>query len=290
MTKISYAISVGSDRIAEQAEYLIRSITTTSPNSDIYGYVTKQEYSKLNDTRREFLQNHIELLVGENPIPEYPIAIKISALLAALHNSQTDYVALLDTDSLLLNQINPPKIGDAELLAKPVDVANQYWASEDSTSDWRLLYDRFNKDFPNYRLKSTVDQQSILPYWNAGLVITNTKKLAEEWLDLTIELYQELEKQFYTDQVALSLASTGYKTANLSEKYNFPLPHRLWCPSEARLIHYHKYRYLARVLNPIVRHEIKRSRITNAQGFPKRRKVMKEATIQVYNMLSAIFN
>jgi hypothetical protein len=285
MSELAYAISIGQSELAQQAECLVRSINLFAPESEIFGYLTEEEMDALSRHQQSFFERHTILTVGQNPIPEYPIAIKIEALRAALEQTSTEYVALVDTDTLVLNPIDVHRETSADFLAKPADISTQYWTSKDAEKEWIQLYQRAGKEYLGAEFETTVDRKPIPRYWNAGMVITNQSDLADEWLNLTSELYSEINDPFYTDQVSLALVAAEYNTELLSEQYNFPLPHRIWCPSNIRLLHYHRYRYLARVLNPRVKIKIRNTGVIYNQGYPDSSQTVQEVGIRLYNTI-----
>lgn len=287
MTDLTYALSIGKGKLAEQAEYLVHSIKTYAPSSDIFSFITNDEYSSLTDYQRNYFEMSTELAVLQSPIPEYPIAVKIAGLKEALDYTETEYVALLDTDTLLIRPIDADLSTTAEFFAKPVDVNQQYWTSKDSQEEWKRLYLRENKDYPGTQMKTTVDHVPIPPYWNAGSVITNQKNLVNEWLDLTSKLHPEIHDPFYADQVALAIVTAEYETVALSEQYNFPLPHRRWCPAGTNLLHYHEFRYLARILNPRVKGRVRQTGVQHASSYPKRQEFLQELGIRLYKLITS---
>lgn len=254
---LAFVLASGSGQIGRQSRYLLRSIRRHHPDATVYLYVPAEELDEMDADIYAELDDGGTIIEGSIPIPEYPISTKIAALAAADDAADADYLAMLDTDVLVLDRIDTHERTDADLHLKPVDVGNQFWGRQRSRGHWERLYDRYDRPLPDWRVESTFDHRTMLPYWNAGFVLTRVDGFGSEWLDLTEDLHGEVPYDRHADQVALGLLSARYRTATLGNRYNYPLHLRLRCPSDVVVLHYHNAPNLTKVRNDAVRDQIR---------------------------------
>lgn len=238
MCSLGFAFAGGGGRIGRQATYLIRSIREFHPTAPIL--VTVPNSEKLPSSVTDL---NVKVVKQPYPDPEYPISIKTEALHQAEQHLNTDWVCLLDTDTLLASPVTAHLGTDAQICVKPVDLATQYWAQA-GTDTWHSVYDDFGITPPTMRVKSTVDKEEIWPYWNAGVVLTSADDLGERWRNATIELRSKIEASKHADQVALGVISSDYAVDPLGENHNYPLNIRTIVRPPTTVIHYHEAKWL----------------------------------------------
>lgn len=282
---IAFIFASGRGKVGWQSLYLLRSLRRHHPNAPVYVYVPAEELDEMDPDIEDELEDKASLLHGEIPIPEYPISTKIAALEAAETEADADYLLMLDTDVLVLNEINVHRsdIGPAntvgrekitagegaDLYLKPVDVGRQFWGRERSRGQWERLYDRYGQAMPEYRVRSTFDGIEMLPYWNAGFVLTGVDGFGTAWRELTEDLHGEIPYDRHADQVALGLLSTRYETGVLDNRYNYPIHLRLRCRSDLKVLHYHNASNLARVRNRAIQEQIRAIGMDEAIDIPR---------------------
>lgn len=229
------------------AKYLVRSINTSSSHDSVV-FLPEQEIDAISPRIQSELEDSATVsIVGNLTIPEYGQSAKLDAFAAAAEQVDPPYV-LVDTDTLLLKGV-PEIFNGHEVVAKPVDIGAQYWGTEDSLEDWQSLYSRYGFEFPEGRVRSTVDGHQILPYYNAGVVGTMNPEFPKRWLELTKSVYNDIEETFYSDQISLAMLMSEYNTGQLSETMNYPGTLRFRFPSNIRVLHYHEWDVLDRIQN-----------------------------------------
>lgn len=259
---VTYITTADTGILEWQARRLAESIATYAPESELVIFVPESSLPKLSPKTREVFEHHSTVLTGEIPIPEYPISALLQAYVKGAHVAETEYIAALDTDTLVLEPIRLTSGGEVWL--RPADVGVQYWTSDRSVGQWKRLYREFNLTAPSRKewLVSTVDRNPIPPYWNSGVVVTTDRTLPERWLDITRELYERDDlpvdgSEFFLDQISLALAVRQNDVGQLSEVANFPLGGRVRTPADVQVLHYGNSRNLARVLSPSVRRKLR---------------------------------
>jgi len=251
--QICYVIVGGREPLTEQALFLSRSILLNDPFAKILLFIPEDEKEKVSKSNIKKISKITNIIYGKKPIPEYPISAKIAALInASTCVSDREYILYMDTDMVMIDSIDAIFKNNFNLYLKPVDIGRQYWGKKISKKDWENLYNKVGFEFPKHKIKSTVDKVKIYPYWNSGFILTHDKKLGEKWLSVLKNILEyasfEEKKWYYLDQVALAILSTQYRVKKLDEIYNYPLHLRLTIPSNVKIIHYHRYYHLAKVL------------------------------------------
>jgi len=192
-----------------------------------------------------------------NPISaEYPIGNKLGCLKRASEIAVTPIIVLLDTDMLALVPLRLPN-EDWDVAAKPADRAGR----ADRLSTWTTIFDLFRLPLPTARMRSTVDGEEMLPYYNAGFVAIRGHRgrdVATTWVEtarairdakhrdpqsIIIGDDRDPERRInQLDQFALpvAIARDGLKTFVLDETFNYPLPRRRRLPPDpVYFVHYH---------------------------------------------------
>lgn len=261
-TDIGFAITADSGELELQADILLRSIRQIYPDAPVLVFVPNSSIEDIKDSVLERWEASATLKTGPFPIPEYPISAQIKALVEAEHQFNTQYLVTLDTDTILLDYLNI--YGPGNVWIRPVDVGAQYWASKDSLDRWKALYQNFDYELPEPFIQHTasVDQQMIPPYWNSGVIITTDRTLPSRWLEYTKTVFNDSSlpisrKEFFIDQITLSLAVSENDVGHLTERENFPLGGRIIIPKGTAIVHYGDRHNLTRVLQPKIRSKFK---------------------------------
>lgn len=257
MDDLAFVFASGSGQVGSQSRHLLRSIRRHHAEAPVYVYVPTEELDDMDPAVREELAADATILEGSIPVPEYSISTKIAALEAAERVADASYLLMLDTDVLVLDEIEVHRSEDADLFLKPVDVGNQFWGRERSHERWRDLYERYDQQFTERRVASTFDNRAMLPYWNAGFVLTRVDGFGTEWLEVTEALHGEIPYDRHADQVALGLLSERYTTETVDNRYNYPIHLRLRCPPDVRVLHYHNASNLVKVSDQGIRDQIR---------------------------------
>lgn len=243
---MTYVINIAPGEHAQMALFLIRSIRHLQPQSTIVAYVVDEEQKGIDESVMHELEQTTTVHRGSVPIDGYPISAKIAAMKTAAEATDDKRTVLLDTDVLMIDELTLPDDSEAELYAKPVDMAGKGTRSR----LWEDVYTTLDIPLPDFRIRSTVDNRDIFPYWNAGVVVSHSASVPKRWLRATEKIYHELEiKSRFIDQLALGAVSTEFAHQPLTENQNFPLPHRLTVPNNTQLLHYHSYKHLRRALD-----------------------------------------
>lgn len=258
MSSIAFSVSVGGKRLSKQAEYLFKSVRNYHPEGRIFAYVTEKEVSEISNERLSRIEDLATLIVGDMPIPTYPISAKVAAMKTAAERTDFQYLVSLDSDILLLDELSEylSEAGSADVHMKPVDVSTTYWAQNGSSADWEFVASELGFDTPSRTIRSTVDNNQIYPYYNAGVIIAENKEFAYDWYQTTLNVYdviKETDNSYYSDQIALGLLSQNYSVNELSEAENYPLPHYSGTPEDVTVLHHHGFDQLGRVsCDPVV--------------------------------------
>lgn len=252
---ISFAITADTGKFGYQATLLIHSIRDHYPDSEIFTFIPESSYSDLSSDLRATFEEFSTVVVDKIPVPEYPLTSLNRAFIEAATQSDSKYIASLDTDTVLLSKIEKPATtSNADLFLKPVDFGERYWGSSHSKKDWQQVYSHFEKSLPEMpsNLSGDVDNsQLIVPYYQGAVVITSNKELPARWLEMvkevvTFDIYISDENWFH-DQITLSVLSQEHTVGLLSQRQNYPLYSCLTCPADAQVIHYqngaHLYRH-----------------------------------------------
>ena len=235
MENLAFVFATGEGKYAEQSVFLARSIDRTNPDAGLYIFVPEAESPECLSE----LERYGTILEGPQRIPEYGISTKIDALAAAEAVADEEYLLLLDTDTLVLNEVTVHE-RPGDLFLKPVDVGLQYWGRRSqSLGEWTSLARRLDLPVPVWRYESTFDRNPIPPYWNAGFVLTANNGFGGRWMEAVERVYPDLSFEWHADQVTLGLLSQKYDVVPLDNRYNYPLHLRLRVPDDVVVLHYH---------------------------------------------------
>lgn len=259
LRNVTFAITADSGQMEKQAMLLCKSIERYYSSPQIINFIPESSINDLNNTTKRYFEETTTVVTDEIPMRNYQTSAKLQSFVEAAKIADYNYIAMLDTDTVLLSPITIPAT-QADLYLKPVDVGAQYWGSSKSLSDWKKLFEWFDVPFPSQRVQSTIDKRLVLPYWNAGVVITNDDALPLRLLRMTKRLANDdllgREEDVFLDQLSLAILSETKNVSRISELQNYPLNARLTCPKEVQLIHYRDFQNLLRIPNPNVRRKL----------------------------------
>lgn len=245
--EFAFAITIGNRTLSEKSKSLVKSIRRLYPDAPILTYVTDTELPELDRDTVEFFRRHTTVRTGGFPRPSYPISAKLKAMTLAADAFEFDYLAFLDSDTVLLDTFDAFLAGapKADIYAKPVDISGKW----DTETQWEPIAAETGYELPKRRIVSTVDRRRIIPFYNAGVVITTSKAFPADWLDLTMRVYDTIESgdPVFADQIALGLLSQRYDLTELTELENYPLHLYPTLSPDAVLAHYHSYAALTKV-------------------------------------------
>ncbi|UIP01059.1 hypothetical protein Hbl1158_06815 [Halobaculum sp. CBA1158] len=240
MGELAVTFAAGEGKYDEQGLYLARSLARTNPDVEIYVFVPESE----SPSHESELSDLGTIVRGKQTIPEYGISTKIDALKSAEQTADEEYLLLLDTDTLVFDEITVHESGH-DLYLKPADIGLQYWGRESESSvTWRSLAERLDLPSPRWTEKSTFDHNPIPPYWNAGFVLTANNGFGHRWMEAVKTIYPDIPYEWHADQVTLGLLSQEYDTISVNNRYNYPLHLRIRIPDDVIVVHYHDMKHL----------------------------------------------
>ncbi len=186
----------------------------------------------------------------------YPHGNKILACAEPRTSSRSLF---LDTDTVCLAPLTGIELADPAAVAL-VPEGRATWGKE--ADKWARAYDFFGLALPEDRVRLTRGRKlDYLPYFNGGFISFSdvprpgtTQNFAQDWLQTASAFDQGCAvkgKRPWLDQITLPLTMKrfGYGYEALQELWNFSIAARLKLhrAPKARLIHYHRFRYLQRL-------------------------------------------
>ncbi|RXK46943.1 hypothetical protein [Halorientalis pallida] len=170
-----YGITAGDGDLADMAICQLRSLHkyTSATRDEIVVNCPLDEWVELSDCKQREIES-LSTLYHEPPtIPDYPLsAAHATGLVAVDQAGPNEWVALLDTDTVVLKELDRFTETDAELAVKPADFHYQRVGLDEETL--RQAYESTNTTYPEETMRSTVDKEPIIPYWNGGAVFSRT--------------------------------------------------------------------------------------------------------------------
>lgn len=157
-----------------------------------------------------------------NPVDEgYPIGNKLACLSI---ETTADKIFFLDSDILCLREFSHLFRFEQAFNAKPADLRT--FGSE--PGEWGRVYAALGLDLPTVPVLATVGNQSMPPYFNAGMVaVRRDAGLGEVWADCAraIDANPAIgNKRPWLDQITLpvAVARLGLEVDCLDERFNYP--------------------------------------------------------------------
>ena len=262
--KESILFVVDGARLEAQSLLLAASLAKHHPDRskvDLIAYVSARSADNLVPAARA-LYAHCGVQV--RPLPDgdalwakpYPHGNKI---LACAEPRDSHRSLFLDTDTVCRGPLTGLELADPAAVAL-VPEGRATWGKE--AGKWARAYDFFELPLPEDRVKLTRGRKlEYLPYFNAGFISFSdlprpgsTRSFAQDWLQTARIFDQDCAvkgKRPWLDQITLPLTMKrfGYGYEALHELWNFSIAERLKLhrAPKARLIHYHRFRYLQRL-------------------------------------------
>jgi hypothetical protein len=152
---------------------------------------------------------------------DYPIGNKLAAVGVRTEAAATLF---LDSDILCLRAFAPAVLQTAGVLAKPSDLDT----FKAGPKEWQAVYGLFGLRAPDVRVVTTVSEETIIPYFNAGVLVAgNGAEFSEVWLETAriIDRSRVLPQKLpWLDQVALPVACARLRRSIgcLTEAWNYP--------------------------------------------------------------------
>ena len=237
---IGFCVAGGDNKLGRLATYCIRSVTRLYPDAPKLVFLGRTESAP------EILEKEdVKVVRGDFPIKSYPISAKVNAFVEAENRFDTEWICLLDADTLLVNKISCPSYGNVGLV--PVFNGRNGWAS-DSVERWKSLYQDLEVSIPNQTIYSISDGQPIVPYYNAGFILSKVSGFGKKWREALLYVSEEISTDTrFRDQVSLSIIANSQRVSVMSANYNYPVFHSLYPPSSTKVIHYRRPRWLLRL-------------------------------------------
>lgn len=261
MSGLTYCFAIGPGELAYQAKYLLQSIelNTTASREQIVVYVVTEEKPLIDDEILEYVAENATVFEGEMPNEDYPLSAAHAALVEGANHSDDDHLLLLDTDTVVLEDISVHLTGTSDLYLVPAHKSTFYWANLDrSKRDWKNLFEEYEFEFPTHRVTSTTDGGTMLPYFNGGMILTKNNDFPERWMGLCDKLHGNLpEANYFAEMVALALLASDYDVSVMSDEYNYMSNIHKSVPDDVKIIHYYDTPGLIRAFrNPRVRKKL----------------------------------
>lgn len=144
----------------------------------------------------------------DQAVSGFPFAGKVfaSATAESLASGQTDFLAWMDSDSIVINEPKELLLSDEKNLGcRPVDhtlIGSLYDGPIDPF--WELVYRKCHVPQGSvFPMTTSVDENRIRPYFNAGLLVVRPERgLLQLWRDCFYRLYRETcFEEFYQQNV-----------------------------------------------------------------------------------------
>lgn len=232
---IIFCLAGGEGDIGKQASWCVESILNVYPDATIYVGTPLQE------NQSEPLPKVVRLLDVEFPIEDYPNSIKGEIIRRVEKNHKNRTICLLDTDTLVLQKLDLPPQG--EIMLKPEHVMLSRAGLDDQTR-FDSVFGLFDLEAPEVKIKSTVDNCMIRPFYQAGVIITRGIEIGERYTRYMRDIWGRHPGEYHTDQLALSVIAEQHEVSELREKQHFPLVFRTYCPRDTELVHYRGEKHL----------------------------------------------
>lgn len=244
---LRFACLIMPGQLEKQALLFARSIRTFGGRfkSSTITMVTPQQPDSISRSVQDELRYlQVELCDIEiaEPILAFPFGAKVMAAAKAenVTSRNSELLVWMDTDSILIQEPEALILPKDKILGfRPVDhtlIASRFEAPIDDF--WHLIYGKFGISKETvYPMVTSVDQVTIRPYFNAGmLVVRPDAALLENWSTAFARCFDDEDFSFYYRQNVMYkiffhqavLAAVILSTVNEEELYQ--LPHRVNYP------------------------------------------------------------
>ena len=287
LNKLAILFCVEKGFLEHQAILLVKSYLKFSKNENIqlFAFSPRKGHLPTQETHKFFKQNGVIHITEQLNLYycDYPIANKIVS--AAYFESQfKNYKSILfiDTDTVFLNPFQTNLIKDKNTLyLRPVGHKGPGTSGENDSNDvfWQQIYSLFGLPIPNVCIKTTIYDDHIRPYYNAGFIWSNGindfyckwykdfKKLLNSNIRPNNYISRDKNNFRCLDQIALSVTASRYSENinTLSDKYNYHIPFRPVMKTSKTAykdiihMHYHKWFQHPGFLDHVTNDEEKKS-------------------------------
>ncbi len=224
-------------KLEKYAILLCRSIRTFGgklSNVEILSFAPRKGFEPSKQTLKAFeelgvIHENIEL---NTEYRTYPLANKplVCAYVEEQYSNQN--IVFIDSDQIVFNEpIDFELPNDCDLLIRPVDFKGVGFSSTEEPNFvyWKKLMEDLNFDVLTYDKLKTSTGDDIYPYFNSGLIITNTKHgLFKQWLKNFELIYSKNllpdNGIFFLEQSLFSatVLQLGLNFRMLKNTYNYP--------------------------------------------------------------------
>jgi len=259
---IDPAVTADTEPLASEAYVLVRSLRDHYPDSPVVCFVPDGSLDRMDEAVRRYLRDATDVVEGPFPVPDYPPSALLAALRAAPERHPTaDYYVAVDTDAAVINPLTLPEADVDCFLTPNVWSETGVWSAVDGPREpWLALFDRFDVDPPEDRVRAAVDGVLMWPpYYNSGVVVTGDPAFPERWIDVTRVVLEGDEvdgRPLLADQIALSVVAAERDVAHLDALRNYLMPAFLRVPDDVQVLHYHHEDVLATLRNPVVKRRL----------------------------------
>ncbi|MCD4793930.1 MAG: hypothetical protein K8R54_11890 [Bacteroidales bacterium] len=240
-------------------------------NIPIYSYQPRKSFQISQDTVQFFEKNNVEYIDLDlnTKFKYYPLANKPIACSHAEQNINVESLIFLDSDVVIFNEPDEFFINNnSQVRLRAVDVKNIGIESftDINSKYWKNIYKLLNIKEKMF-IKTTVDDKSILSYWNSGHIVSHrSNNLFSNWYKnfqkVMDKRYKPQEGIFFVEQsvFAATVRALGLKISDFSKKYNFPIhmhnkiinkDNSILKTNEIVSYHYHNLFSNSKFLNPI---------------------------------------
>jgi hypothetical protein len=273
--KVEFVLCAERGELERQVKLLISSIRKFGgllKDSEIKCY-SPRIGNNISRKTLEFMEDnnveHINIKIN-NKYQNYGFANKVLSSAHAELNSKADFLIFLDSDMIVLNEPRHLILEDDYWIGlRPVETKLIGATGEDDPKFqyWQDVYNHFNLTLPSYRVKTSVTDEEILPYWNGGLiVIRRGLDLFKKWKDIFEEMMDQKMypdgRMTFTDQISLAILVSMFlknKMQILSYTYNYPIQryesmvtsNKISKLRDLHIMHYHRIFFTTSNLNPL---------------------------------------
>lgn len=246
---LAYVFTLGPGSLSKKGIFLLRSIVknTSATQDEIFVYLVEDEKKNIDESIIREVEDKATVLEGEMPNKDYPLSAAHGALLEASKVTEKDYLLLLDTDTVILDDIKIHEEHDRELYLPPEGLKRTYWANKNSEQELREIFEEYGFEYPEKKLESNYRSVNINPIFNSGVILTKNNDFPERYLKLSKEVHGNLHQyNYFSDMVSVSMLASEYDLFELDPEYNFFQAYRPYPQEGTKIVHYIDLRALYR--------------------------------------------
>jgi hypothetical protein len=246
---LAYVFTIGPGALSKKGIFLLRSIekNTSATKGEIFVYFVEDEKKKIDNEIISEVEEKATILEGGMPNKEYPLSAAHAALVEASKATDKEHLLLLDTDTIVLDDIKIHEKHDKDLYLAPEGLKRTYWASKESETKLKAIFDKFGFEYPKEDLESNYRGIKINPIFNSGVILTKNNDFPKRYLELSKKIHGELPKyNYFSDMVSVSMLASEYEVYELGPEYNFFQAYRPYPQEGTKIVHYIDLRALYR--------------------------------------------